>query len=113
MHQEMDMVSIGPNFDEPDLVPALNIETHFFENAINIVIEDNSPVFCRKNRVIQQYRHVVAFVYVIAHAAKLPKTKLRRKRRGIYPKGLNQTGAPAFIRLRRFFSFYEGTRKGE
>jgi hypothetical protein len=36
--------------------------------------------------VIQQYRHVVAFAYIVAHAAKLPKTKLRRKRRGIYPK---------------------------
>jgi hypothetical protein len=39
--------------------------------------------------VIQQNRNIVAFVDVIAHTAKLPKTKQRRKRRGIYPKGLN------------------------
>ena len=38
--------------------------------------------------MIQQNRNIVAFVYVIAHTAKLPKTKHRRKRRGIYPKGL-------------------------
>jgi hypothetical protein len=43
----MDMVCIGPNFDELDLVPTLNIETHFFENAINMVIKDYSPILTR------------------------------------------------------------------
>lgn len=97
MHQKMDMVSISPNFDELDLVAALNIETHIFENAINMFIKDYSPVLSRKHQVVQQNRYVVAFVYVIAHAAKLPKTKLRRKRRGIYPKGLNERSGKARV----------------
>ena len=95
----MNMVSIGPYFYELDLVPLLDIKTNIFENAINIFIKDYSPVFGRKHQVIQQNRHVVAFVYVVAHAAKLPKTKLRRKRRGIYPKGLNGITATVFLRV--------------
>jgi hypothetical protein len=85
----MNMVSIGPYFKELDLVPLLDILANIFENAINVFVKDYSPVFGWKHQVIQQHRHVVAFVNVIAHAAKLPKTKRRRKRRGIYPKGLN------------------------
>ncbi len=79
-----------------NLVPALNTKTHFFEDTINLFIKNHSPVFSRKHQVVQQNRYVLAFVYVIAHTAKLPKTKQRRKRRGIYPKGLNLSKTSTF-----------------
>jgi hypothetical protein len=49
------------------------IQANFFENTLNMFIKDNSPVLGRKHQVVQQYRHVVAFVFGVAHVAKLPK----------------------------------------
>src|SRR3954452_5898264 len=80
----MHMVPVGANLQELELIASLDPSTDVPQSLVNRRIEHRSSVFGRKHQMVKQNRDVVALVDVKAH----PRD-LRRKRRGMHPKGFN------------------------
>src|SRR3954452_3414632 len=78
----MHMVPVGANLQELELIASLDPSTDVPQSLVNRRIEHRSSVFGRKHQMVEQNRDVMALVDVEAH----PRD-LRRKRRGMHPKG--------------------------
>jgi acetyltransferase-like isoleucine patch superfamily enzyme len=48
-----------------NIISLLDFKTYFFHCNINFSIEHNSSIFRGTNIMIQQYRYVMRFVYVL------------------------------------------------
>jgi len=96
LHEEMNVVLVGADFQEFHLIALLNLYAYLFYRRVHVLIENGTSVLCRKDQMIYKYRNIVAFVYIFAHI-----TTLRRKRRGIQPAEIKQGQGrtPIFIRL--------------
>src|SRR3954451_13718467 len=80
----MDMVPVGANLQDLELIASLDPQTDVPQSLVNRRIEHRSSVLGRKHQMVKQNRDVMALVDVKAH----PRD-LRRKRRGMHPKGFN------------------------
>src|SRR3954462_14930825 len=79
----MHMVPVGADLQELELIASLDPQTDVSQCLVNRRIEHRSSVFGRKHQGVEQNRDVVALADVEAHPQ-----DLRRKRRGMSPKGI-------------------------
>jgi len=80
LDEEAHVVLVCTNLQEFQLVSVLNLYAHILHDHVYIFIEHGTSVLCRKNKMVYQYRNIMALMDVFAHI-----TTLRRKRRGIQP----------------------------
>ena len=80
LYEEMHVVLVGSDLQKLHLISVLNFYTYVFHHSIHILIEYGTPILCRKDHVVYQYRNVVTLMHIFAHLS-----TLRRKRRGIQP----------------------------
>src|SRR3954452_6545486 len=85
----MHMVPVGANLQELELIASLDPSTDVPQSLVNRRIEHRSSVFGRKHQMVKQNRDVMALADVEAH----PRD-LRRKRRGMHPKGFKGLAYP-------------------
>src|SRR5829696_4969544 len=81
----MHMIPVGADLQELELIASLDPQTDVSQRLVDRRIEHGSSIFGWKHQVVEQNRNVMALVDVEAH----PRD-LRRKRRGMHPKGFNQ-----------------------
>ena len=67
LHQKMNMVLVRAYLQKLQLIARLKIEADIPQDLVHMLIENRSPVFCRKNQMIQQRCYVVAFMDILAH----------------------------------------------
>src|SRR5215203_1165183 len=80
----MHMIPVGADLQELELIASLDPQTDVSQRLVDRRIEHGSSIFGWKHQVVEQNRNVMALVDVEAH----PRD-LRRKRRGMHPKGFN------------------------
>ena len=68
LNQKMNMILVCPNLKKVNLIAFFNLKTNFFHRYINRFTEDNPSILCRTNKMIQEYRNIVRFMYVLATA---------------------------------------------
>ena len=68
LNQKMNMVLVCANLQKMNLISLLNFKTSLFQRLINFLAKNNSPIFCRTHKVIQQYTDIMRFMYVLAFA---------------------------------------------
>lgn len=86
LHQKVHMVPIRPNFQKLHLVACPNLQAHGTQHLVHVSVKHRSPILGWKDQVVQQHRHIVASLHVVAHPSILPPPpQQRRKRRGIDP----------------------------
>src|SRR5215204_4977799 len=78
----MHMIPVGADLQELELIASLDPQTDVSQRLVDRRIEHGSSIFGWKHQVVEQNRNVMALVDVEAH----PRD-LRRKRRGMHPKG--------------------------
>ena len=86
LHQKMNMILICTNLQELHLISLLDIYTNFLQNIIHLIIKYYTPILGRKHQMVYQYRYIMTLMYVFVHTG-----ILRRKQRGINPKGIKFT----------------------
>jgi hypothetical protein len=72
LNEEMDMIFIGPNLDEMDLVTFCYPHAHLFEGTLHRFRENLSPILGRAYHVVEKKCLVVPFDDVLAHPFILP-----------------------------------------
>src|SRR5215204_1746422 len=82
----MHMIPVGADLQELELIASLDPQTDVSQRLVDRRIEHGSSIFGWKHQVVEQNRNVMALVDVEAH----PRD-LRRKRRGMHPKGFNNS----------------------
>src|SRR5215207_7134569 len=80
----MHMIPVGADLQELELIASLDPQTDVSQRLVDRRIEHGSSIFGWKHQVVEQNRNVMALVDVEAH----PRD-LRRKRRGMHPKGFS------------------------
>src|ERR1035438_6765647 len=68
LNQKMDMILVSANLQKMNIIPFLNFQTHVFQSLINCFTEDHPTIFGRTNKMVQQYRYIMRFMYVFAFA---------------------------------------------
>lgn len=68
LNQKMNIIFVSSNFKEVNLISLLNLKTNFFQCLINCFAEYHFAIFGRTNKVIQQHRNIMRFMYVFALA---------------------------------------------
>ena len=68
LHQKMDVVFVGPDLKECDLIPVANSQADLFEFLVYFGAKYNSSVLRRTDYVIKKYRYVMALVNEAAHS---------------------------------------------
>ena len=68
LNQKMNMIFVCPNLKEVNLISLLNLKTNFFHRYIDLFTEHNSSIFGRTNKMVQQDRNIMRFMYVFATA---------------------------------------------
>src|SRR4051812_44272650 len=63
----MDMVPVGANLQELELIASLDPQTDVPQCLVNRRVEHRSSVFGRKHQMVKQNRDVIALVDVEAH----------------------------------------------
>ena len=71
LYQKMNMVFVNPYFQKSNLVSLRYFKTDVFQALINGFVENNTTIFRRANKMIQQYRYVMRLVNVFAFAHSL------------------------------------------
>ena len=74
------MILICTNLQEFYLVSLFDLQTDFLQLSVYSFIEHNTPVFGRKNQMIDQDCYIMTLMNIFTHTL-----SLRRKRRGIQP----------------------------
>ena len=82
LNQKMDMILVRPYLQTSLGSAPQNFPTYLFQNLINPAVKHCLSIFCRKYQVVHQHRYVGTLTGIPAHPP-----YLRRKRRGIQPKG--------------------------
>ena len=67
MKEEIDVVEVCTNLDEPDFITLLNFKTNILESLFNWRSQDFFPVFHRTCQMIQKQCFIVAFEDVVTH----------------------------------------------
>src|SRR5271157_323648 len=65
LNQKMNMILICSYFQKMYLIPFLYFKTYFLQRLINFLAKYYSPIFCWTHKVIQQYRYIMRFMYVL------------------------------------------------
>ncbi len=68
LHKKMNMILITANFQKIYLVSLFNFQADLFQNLVNRLINYRTSVFRWKNKVIQQYSDIMAFMDVFTHS---------------------------------------------
>jgi len=68
LHQKMHVVLINTNLQKLYLIALRYLQTNIPNYSLHLFIKNHSPVFGWTNNVIDQYRNVVSFVNIFAHA---------------------------------------------
>ena len=55
LYQKMNMVFVGPNFNELNLIPLRYLKADVFQRFINCLIEHNPAIFGRAYKVVEKY----------------------------------------------------------
>ena len=69
LDQEMHVVAIRADLDEADLIAGGDLQANLPQNTLYCVIENDTPIFGRTDRVIQQNGNIVALVNIRAYAS--------------------------------------------
>src|SRR5215212_9999688 len=85
----MHMVPVGATLQELELIATLDPSTDVPQSLVNRRIEHRSSVFGRKHQMVKQNRDVMALVMALVDVKAHPRD-LRRKRRGMHPKGFTR-----------------------
>src|SRR4030042_3310392 len=64
----MNMIFVCPNFKKMNLISLLKLQTDFFQSHIYCLVKHYSSILCRTNKMIQEYRNIVRFMYIFALA---------------------------------------------
>ena len=54
LNEEVHMILVCSNFNEPDLIRNLNLSTHFLEGLLNCFCENLLSELCRTNEVVEK-----------------------------------------------------------
>ena len=81
----MNMVAISSYLDKSDFVPFSYLKANFLKSSIDLIGKNDSTILCRTNQMVQQYRNIMAFVYILTHKTNMSHQKQRSKLRGISP----------------------------
>jgi len=68
LNQKMNVILVCPNFKKVNLISLFNLKTNFFDCHIHCFTKHHFPVLCWTNKMIQQYRYIMRFMYVFAFA---------------------------------------------
>ena len=68
LHKKMYMILITAYFQKIYLVSLFNFQADLFQNLVNRLINYRTSVFRWKNKVIQQYSDIMAFMDVFTHS---------------------------------------------
>jgi len=71
LNQKMDMIVICSYFYKNDFKPFGYFKTNIFQTIINLFCKYNSTILGWTNKMIQQYRYIMTFMYKFAHKANL------------------------------------------
>jgi hypothetical protein len=69
LYQKMNMILVRPDLYKRHFVPLANLQTHLFQTLVYRRRKHHSAVFCRTNYVVQQYRYIMALVYISTHTS--------------------------------------------
>lgn len=67
LHKKMNMVFVRSYFNEDHLISLPDLKAYIFYFVINFFAKYHPSIFCRTNKVVQQYRNIVPFMYIFAH----------------------------------------------
>ena len=67
LNEEMHVIFVRANLDEPNLVAIANVEANIAKRRIDFIREDRTAVLRRTDNVVEQHGDVVAFVDEVAH----------------------------------------------
>ena len=72
LNQKMNMIFVRPNLKKVHFISFLNLKTNFLHRYIYRSTEYNPSILCRTNKMAQEYRNIMRFMYVpaIAHTHK-------------------------------------------
>ena len=72
LNQKMNMILIRTYFQKMNIITLFNLQTYVFQRFIYCLTKYYSPVLCWTNKMVQQHRYIVRFVYIFAfgHAYK-------------------------------------------
>ena len=59
LNQKMNVAFIRSYLQKMNLVSLLYFQTNILQGLINLFVEDNSTIFCRTNKMIQQYTDIM------------------------------------------------------
>jgi hypothetical protein len=68
LNQKMNMIFVRSNLQKVNIVALLNLKTDLLQRLINCFAENNSAVLGWTNKMVQQYRYIMRFMYVFAFA---------------------------------------------
>src|SRR5665811_2214344 len=84
LEQKMNMVPVRADLKKMNFVPLFHFQTNLYQSLIHRLVKDHLAIFCRTDKMVQQYRNIVRFVYIFALTHK-QIYHLRCKQRGIKP----------------------------
>ena len=68
LNQKMNMILVCPNLKKMNLISLLDFQTNILQRFVNSFAQHNLSILRRTNKMVQQYRNIVRFVYVFACA---------------------------------------------
>ena len=68
LNQKMNMIFVSPNLQKVNFIPLLNFKTDGFHRHINSFAKNHSSILSWTNKMVQEYRNIVRFMYVFAFA---------------------------------------------
>src|SRR5680860_1765368 len=81
LEQKMNMVPVRADLKKMNFVPLFHFQTNLYQSLIHRLVKDHLAIFCRTDKMVQQYRNIVRFVYIFALTHK-QIYHLRCKQRG-------------------------------
>ena len=76
LHQEMDVVAIGANFQKLDLITLLYLQAHVLERHVYGFIEHHATILGRTHQMVKQHTDIMTLVDVTAHSPSQPNGQL-------------------------------------
>ena len=86
LDQKVNMIFVCSNFKKVNIITLLDFQTYIFYCQINCLTYYHSSILGRTNKMIQQYRYIMRFMYVFAFTHTYKDITLRSKLRGTNPK---------------------------
>src|SRR3954454_315681 len=96
LHQKMHMISVRADLEKLELIAGLDPQPPSPQPLITQAIDYPPPILGREHQAVEQHRDVVTLVDISAHPQ-----PLRRKRRGMQPKAIQEIAY-----LNKIYSIY-------